>query len=158
MDCHRLVVLLSGLVGSLALSSSALAFQPSPTSPYTFGIFYPPISQDIQGDGNWHDGACQQSGPPLYFCPNPPCPIGVSGDPSVLPAIRPPVASIENGNLAVEYFLRNAYCNPPADGGTIYEPNSIPYYITIVSIDALERRSSSLWPWLTRWGVARHGQ
>ena len=133
---------LTGVLAALCASGTAWAFQPSPTTPYTFGKVYAPRSQDQVGDGNWHDNACTQSGPPNYFCPNPPCPVGVTGDGSVKPAITPPIASIVNGQLKVEYFLRNAYCNPPADGGDVNQPNSIPYYITIVRIDASGNRST----------------
>jgi RHS repeat-associated protein len=131
---RRGIRVLEGIAAALLVSSYALAYDPSPTTPYTFGLVNPPISQDRVGDGFWHDSACTESGPPLYFCPNPPCPVGVTGDSSVVPAITRPIASLNGNQLSVEYFLRNAYCNPPADGGDPHVPNSIPYYIQIVSI------------------------
>lgn len=110
----------------LLVTAPALAFQPSPTTPYGYSTSSSDFHQHHKvGDGFWHYPSCNQSGPPLYFCS---CSIGAPGD------LTPPKLTLTNGVLEVEYFVRNAYCNPPADGGDPNRPNSQNYYIDVISI------------------------
>jgi hypothetical protein len=41
--------------------------------------------------------------------------------------LQPPVLRVIEGtnNVELEYWARNIYCNPPADGGNIHEPNAV---------------------------------
>ncbi len=84
------------------------------------------------GDGFWHYSQCNQSGAPLYFCPDPPCPIGAPND------LTSPRLTLSANSLDVEYWVRNAYCNPPADGGDIHQPNQnyVNSYIFVYQINA----------------------
>lgn len=130
-----------GLGASVLFCASARAFEPSPTSPYVFGPFFPPVSQDRVGDGNFHDlVSCNQSGAPLYFCPNTGCNIGWYGTgqatgPILHEVSRTVVGQTETVTLDIEYFVWNAYCNPPADGGDIHQPNAVSFYVELFSID-----------------------
>lgn len=126
MNRRRAVLFVLLLIAALPLS----AFQPSSTSPYTFGAFCcETFSHTKVGDGFHHDSGCDQSGSPLYFCD---CTIGYT--PSLL-LQQPILRVIDDHTVELEYFARNAYCNPPADGGNINEPNAIPFFIEVLEID-----------------------
>src|ERR1051325_4373329 len=110
------------------------AFEPNSTSPYTFtGTFScsscETFSHEKVGDGFHHDSGCTQSGSPLYFCD---CLIGYN--PGLL-LQQPILTVIDDHTVDLEYFARNAYCNPPADGGSPNEPLSIPFRINVIEID-----------------------
>ncbi|HKO58691.1 MAG TPA: DUF6531 domain-containing protein, partial [Thermoanaerobaculia bacterium] len=111
-----------------------LAFQPNSTSPYTFTgtsscSTCETFSHAKVGDGFLHDSGCTQSGSPLYWCD---CPIGYN--PGLL-LEQPILRVIDDHTVELEYFARNAYCNPPADGGNPNEPLSIPFRINVIEID-----------------------
>lgn len=117
----------------VCLGTSVFAYQPSATSPYTFNGTYSCSNCEVfdhyrVGDGNWHAPGCGQSGAPLYYCD---CSIGFqSGE-----MLQPPILRVNGNNIELEYFARNAYCNPPADGGNVNEPNAIPYFIQVYAIN-----------------------
>ncbi len=123
------------------LAATASAYEPSATTPYTFtgcavcGTY----SNERVGDGNFHQEGCGQSGPPLYFCD---CSIGYAAT----EMLKPPVLRVVEGtnNIEVEYWARNIYCNPPADGGNIHEPNAVSYRILIVPLDPVTLASGSV--------------
>ncbi len=126
----------------LFLALPLLAFQPSSTSPYTFsGTFFcsscETFSHEKVGDGFHHDSGCNQSGSPLYYCD---CPIGYN--PSQM-LQQPILRVIDDHTVELEYFARNAYCNPPADGGDIHEPNAIPFFINVIEIDPITLATNS---------------
>src|SRR5438270_7928769 len=119
-----------------------LGYQPSASSPYTFnGTGFcsscETFSHTKVGDGFHHDSGCDQSGSPLYFCD---CTIGYS---SGLMLQQPVLRVIDDHTVELEYFARNAYCNPPADGGNVNEPNAIPYFINVLEIDPVTLATNS---------------
>ena len=121
MDCRRLVVLFSGLAGWFTISSTALAFQPSPTSPYGYSTEFSDFHQHYKvGDGFFHDTGCTPGPGPGYSCG---CPIGAFG------SLTAPKASMSGTTLTVEYWIRNAYCNPAGDDPN--RPISQNYYINV---------------------------
>jgi RHS repeat-associated protein len=120
----------------VAVTLPLAAYQPSSTSPYTFtGTAFcsscETFSHEKVGDGFHHDSGCNQSGSPLYFCS---CSIGYN---SGLMLQQPILRVIDDHTVELEYFARNAYCNPPADFGNINEPNAIPYQINVIEIDPI---------------------
>jgi RHS repeat-associated protein len=126
-------LLYSSILIILSMAVPMSAFEPSSTSPYTFTgtdscSTCETFAHTRVGDGNWHAPGCGQSGAPLYFCD---CSIGYS--PGEM--LQPPVLRVDGSNVELEYYARNAYCNPPADGGNINEPLSIPFRININEID-----------------------
>lgn len=129
-SCRTVATLVLGLT-----ASAVLAFEPSSTSPYTF---VPPpscsgcetLSHERVGDGFFHAPGCNQSGAPLYFCD---CTIGyVSTE-----MLQQPILRVVQGtnNVELEYWAKNAYCNPPPGGGDIHVPNSIPFKIQVFQLD-----------------------
>jgi len=138
MNRHRAVLLVVLFLAALPI----LAFQPSASSPYTFsGTAFcsscETFSHTKVGDGFHHDSGCDQSGSPLYFCD---CTIGYS--PSLM-LQQPILRVIDDHTVELEYFARNAYCNPPADGGNINEPNAIPFFINVIEIDPITLATNS---------------
>src|SRR5689334_21631197 len=100
------------LVALLVSFSPLFAYEPNSTSPYTFNGTYSCssceiFSHDQVGDGFFHDSGCGQSGYPLYFCS---CSIGyTSGQLLTQPILR----VVDDHTVELEYFTKNAYCNPP---------------------------------------------
>ncbi|HEV7242491.1 MAG TPA: DUF6531 domain-containing protein, partial [Thermoanaerobaculia bacterium] len=131
--CRTVLILLSG-----CLASSVLAYQPSPTTPYTFtgcevcGTY----THERVGDGNFHQPGCGQSGPPDYWCD---CDIGYASS----EMLQPPVLTVEGSDVVLEYWARNIYCNPPWDQN-IHEPNAVSYRIEIWELDPVTLASVSL--------------
>ena len=113
----------------------AAAFQPSPTSPYTFGYAFTAVSQERVGDGNYHASNCN-SVSPNYFCS---CTIGYPD--SGLPAVpilhetnRTSSGTTDTVTIGIEYFVWNAYCNT-ANPSNINQPNSVNFYVELISVD-----------------------
>jgi len=122
------------VVLALVLSIPAFAYEPNSTSPYTFNGTYSCVPCEIfshtrLGDGFFHDSGCNQSGFPLYFCS---CSIGYTNGQFLQ---QPILRVINDTTVELEYFAKNAYCNPPADTFTANEPNAIPYRISVVAIN-----------------------
>lgn len=117
----------------LLVTVPLMAYEPNSTSPYTFNGTYSCtpceiFSHDKVGDGFFHDSGCTQSGFPLYFCS---CSIGYTNGQFLA---QPILRVIDDTTVELEYFAKNAYCNPP-DSFTPNEPNAIPNRISIVAIN-----------------------
>ncbi|HEX7155337.1 MAG TPA: RHS repeat-associated core domain-containing protein [Thermoanaerobaculia bacterium] len=125
----------------LSLPLVALAYEPSPTSPYNFSggwtCFDCEFAQHHRvDDGNYHDPGCGQSGSPYYFCG---CSIGYN--PGEM--LKPPVLRVTGPTtVEVEYWAKNIYCNPPGDGYTQYEPLNTTYKIAILAVDPVTLNTS----------------
>ncbi|HEX7828433.1 MAG TPA: DUF6531 domain-containing protein, partial [Thermoanaerobaculia bacterium] len=121
------------LVLACLLTFPLAAYEPSSSNPYTFNGTYSCSSCEIfshtkVGDGFYHDSGCDQSGYPLYYCG---CSIGYTSGQYLTPPI---LRVINSTTVELEYFTRNAYCNPP-DFFYPNEPNAIPYRIDVVALD-----------------------
>jgi len=118
----------------LAVATSAKGFLPSPTSPYVYST---PLSDSHShhkvGDGFFHDGGCTPGAPPEYGCF---CAIGAPGN------LTAPKATMNGTTLEVEYWIKNAYCNPA--GSDPNRPNAQNYFINVYSIDPNDGVSGAL--------------
>ncbi len=119
-------------VACLLLPDSAQAFQPSPTSPYTYSTPTSDVHSHIKvGDGFFHAVGCTPGGAPDYGCF---CTIGAPGQ------LTSPKVSMSGTTLTVEYWILNAYCNPA--GADPNRPNAQSYYIYVYSIDSNDNVSN----------------
>jgi YD repeat-containing protein len=134
----RLSRVFAAIAICLGLPLAVFGYDPNATSPFCFvnhSATSNYICQDRVGDGFWYDTtpiSCAED-PGTHDCHSDSrCPIGISNSGAITPPIIRPINN--NTQLEVEYFARNAYCSPAADGGPYNVPitDSLPYTVRVV--------------------------